>query len=595
MIKLVASEKGAILKANITDETEDIESFRDRLLQIRNRKPLYDKGGRFVAWEFPGHQIGDVLDLFKEEELECNNHAAKLLSLYKLANIPLWDLPLYEGEIAKSLDGKIPKEHQEKLIRCSFDKKAILVAFYQGLGKTITSCLRRETINGEGKTLVVVPRVLLDKWQSDILEITGRDSFIYYDRTIKKKKQLLAEVPDHNIVITTYECVKDIPHNIPFEFIIIDEAHIPGGGSALYKNLYKLLRANEGAHMWALTGTPMRLNVQSLYDICKLIDPVWAGRKSSFVAEFQKTDVTIKKTTTKKDRFGNLYTYTYQIPLKVSNQNIELLQEKLSTIMYRVTWEGKMNFADKIEIIPVSMTSKQKDMYEEVLETLREQIMLGVSNPLQESLRLLQMCDGSYTLFPDTCESGKLNFVLDDLKRRKEEKACMWFRYLPGVSILKERLGEKCVAVTGDTKPELKKYAKWAFNGVNNPKDEEEFYRIKDKYSLNLGLGEAQYYTSTYSLRNGMGLDLDESCLNYFFSYDYSPASLSQARARIIRLSQTDDCETLFLVCRDTMEPKSLGAIIRKLEAQHELLDGIKSQEFNLNQELRQILMREIR
>lgn len=593
MISLYSSEKGAILKACITDNTPDelIESSRDRLLQIRNKKPLYDKSGKFTAWEFPGHQIGDVLELFKEEELECNNFASKLINLYKLANIPLWDLPLYNGEIAKSLDGKIPKEHQEKLIRCNFDKKAILIAFYQGLGKTITSCLRRETINSNGKTLIVCPKVLVDKWQSDIFDILGRDAFIYYDKSLKKKKELIKQVPEKEIVVTTYECVKDIPYDIEYEFIIIDEAHIPGGGSKLYKDLYKLLRANEGAHMWALTGTPMRLNVESLYDVCRLIDPVWAGRKSNFVASFQKEDTVIRKT--KVDRWGNKFTYT--IPIKVSNQNIEELQERLSTIMYRVTWEGKMDFEDKIEIIPVSMTKKQKEYYEKTRDDLKELFATtGTRFPMLEGLRLLQVCDGSYTLFEDTCESGKMDFVLSDLKNRKDQKACIWFRYLPGVSIIKEKLGDKCVTVTGDTKPELKKYAKWAFNGVKNEKDKEEFYRIKDKYELTLDLQEAQYYSSTYSLRNGMGLDLDESSLNYFMSYDYSPASLSQARARIVRLSQTDDCESLFLVCRETLEPQSLSSIIRKMERQHELLDGIQSSEYDLNRELREILMKEI-
>ena len=237
----------------------------------------------------------------------------------------------------------------------------------------------------------------------------------------------------------------------------------------------------------------------------------------------------------------------------------------------------------------------QKTYYEKTREDLRDLFATtGTRFPMLEGLRLLQVCDGSYTLYEDTCESGKMDFVISDLKNKKDQKACIWFRYLPGVPIIKEKLGDKCVIVTGDTKPELKKYAKWAFNGVNNNKDKEEFYRIKEKFKLTLDLQEAQYYSSTYSLRNGMGLDLDESRLNYFMSYDHSPASLSQARARIIRLSQTDDCESLFLVCRDTLEPQSLSAIIRKMERQHELLDGIQSAEYDLNRELREILMKEI-
>ena len=73
-------------------------------------------------------------------------------------------------------------------------------------------------------------------------------------------------------------------------------------------------------------------------------------------------------------------------------------------------------------------------------------------------------------------------------------------------------------------------------------------------------------------------------------SFDFSPVSLVQAKDRIVRLNQQNDCVTKFLVSDNTLEPQSLQSILRKLNYQYSILDGKYSDDAKLTEELINIL-----
>ena len=589
MIKMDASPKGSIIKLSIIDSDEDPRADRDRLLKLPNRKPIYDKGV-FDYWEVPGTGITDVLNLFKEEEIQTNIFAKNLIQSFKMATTLLEDLPKYEGKLFQSLDGKVLKDFQEIPVRFSFEKKSLLLAMSPGLGKSLTACIRRATINNNGRTLMIVPRKIKTKWRADFQTYIGKDAIVYYHSTKKGKSKILAKIQEENseIIIATFETAKDLLDlGIKFEFVIVDEAHIPGGGSAIYKTINRFMRENPDSHKWLMTGTPMRLTLTNLFDLIKLIDPIWCGRKSEFLRKFEKVEKKFRKT--KRDRFGNLY--SFDVPIIVSTINHSILREKLGSIMYRKTWEGLMDFENRVEIIPVEMTDKQTKIYYEILEEVRQEVRLNLGNPLTKMLRLLQIAEGTHTLFPeDPYESGKFKYLLDDLKDKKDQKACIFLRYLPGAKILHEKLKGKSIICTGDENDSLKDYAKWALNGIRTSEEEETFFKIKERYKLPFDPGGAQYIISTYSLRSGIGDDYDAASNAYFLSFDYSTAALEQARARIIRLSQENDCETQLIVSQGTTEPKSLACILSKLKNQKSILDGEEGEDTKTTQELVNIL-----
>lgn len=592
-IKLEATKQKKILKASVL-KSPHLSRDRDLLQKIPNRKPMYslDEDGDmvFTHWEVPGDQIEDFLIRWDRSKIEANSEATEMIMEYLTANTAIDDLPKYGGEIFPSKDGKIPKSYQEHYIRVDHRKKALLCSFYQGLGKSMSTLLRAKT-KGYKKLLIIAPKRVVPNWKTNIRNTFNEDCLVYGGTKSQRSKQL-KKIKRASIVVTNYEQVREINQlDIEFDEVIIDEIHsLSSPRTSIYKSCYHLLNVkNPKAHRQGLSGTPIRLRVEDLYHVLKLLDPDFAGRKSAFVSRYTK--VVSKQRIRKVDKSGREYFFLK--PVKVSSKNEDLLRKKLDCILIRVRRDGVVDFEDTIDIINIPLTAKQDKLYEQVLDEVLKEIK-NLNNPLTKMLRLLQVSEGSYTLFPETLDSGKMDYIVEELKQQTE-KAVIWFRFKPGSTLLHEKFRERSVLYNGDVSDNMKKLAVYSFQGVTNDEDLAEFVKLKAAYESRNGIwsfepGEAQFFIGTYSQRSGLGIDLQSAALSYFMSFDFSPVSLVQAKDRIVRLNQTRDCVTKFLVSERTIEPQSLQSILGKLHSQYSILDGKYSDEAVFTGELINIL-----
>lgn len=184
------------------------------------------------------------------------------------------------------------------------DKKIVrggLLADEMGLGKTI-QMIGTMVCNPLPRTLIVVPRALMEQWEKAILTTTGHAALVFHGAD--RLSYSLEDIYVRPIVITTYHLIADraaaraakkksgrtaggtckpsltpptILHSIKWDRIIFDEAHhLRNDGTAVGLGAKKL----KADIRWLVTGTPIQNRKSDFYALCEQM-----GLPRSYYAE----------------------------------------------------------------------------------------------------------------------------------------------------------------------------------------------------------------------------------------------------------------------------------------------------------------------
>ena len=74
----------------------------------------------------------------------------------------------------------------------------------------------------------------------------------------------------------------------------------------------------------------------------------------------------------------------------------------------------------------------------------------------------------------------------------------------------------------------------------------------------------------------GLGITLTAASTMVFYSLDYSMSNFEQAKARIHRAGQKENCHYIYLVCRGTVDRKVLYALRQKMNLAKMLVDDYR-------------------
>lgn len=143
-----------------------------------------------------------------------------------------------------------------------------IIADEMGLGKTI-QMLGVCVCNIRRRTLIVLPRALLEQWRSVFATTANHNALIYHGHHQKKYNvDNLGKAP---FVITTYGMISNpnsILHEVTWNRIIFDEAHhLRNPKTSIFQGALRL----RSPIKWLLTGTPIQNKKRDFYSLCRVI------------------------------------------------------------------------------------------------------------------------------------------------------------------------------------------------------------------------------------------------------------------------------------------------------------------------------------
>jgi len=172
-----------------------------------------------------------------------------------------------------------------------------ILADEMGLGKTL-QCIAllahlRDTECIEGCHLVLVPKSTIVNWCREFEKWCPSFSVLAVDAPTKEDRKAL--IKEHfgkgtcceDVVICSYDiCMieKAVLRKIPFEYIIVDEAHrLKNNASKLSRILRTEFRSK---HRLLITGTPLQNNLRELWSLLNFLLPALFREAADFEAMF---------------------------------------------------------------------------------------------------------------------------------------------------------------------------------------------------------------------------------------------------------------------------------------------------------------------
>lgn len=195
-----------------------------------------------------------------------------------------------------------------------------LIADEMGLGKTI-EMIGTMYCNPKSRTLIVVPRALLEQWNGALTTLLTEEVLVYHGPISRKLSDQAFNKP--SIVITTYGKislkVREEPkqvHRATWDRIVYDEAHhLRNSKNNTFHGAMKL---NADIN-WLMTGTPIQNKRSDFYSLC-------AAMKLP-AQYYTKTE--------------NLVPFARNFILRRTKKEVGIMLPELSSHVRKVTWESE--------------------------------------------------------------------------------------------------------------------------------------------------------------------------------------------------------------------------------------------------------------
>lgn len=402
------------------------------------------------------------------------------------------------------------------------------------------------------RVLVVAPLSVLGVWQEEFerfadfpFELTILKGGSAKKReTLEKVKQ--AEEGPLQIVVNNYESTWRLEEEIRKfkpDLIIADEAHkLKDGQSRQSKAMHRL--GDHAKFKLLLTGTLISNREIDVYSQYRFADSRVFGK--SFV------------------RFRNHYFtmegYGGYTPVFRSSMQDEFL-EKLHSIAFRVTKAECLDLPGITEEVrTVELEKPAMKIYRELEKQsyteLSEESTVSATNVLTKLLRLSQATGGFLTDDEGRkkrISTAKLDALSDIIDSVMEEgkKLVVMARFVAEMDEIEKLLDKKHIG-----------YAVIR-GGVKDRQQEVDRFQNEPECCVFLGQIAAA----------GLGVTLTAASTMVFYSLDYSMSNHDQAKARIHRVSQKEDCHYIYLQAKGTVDAKVLKSLRDKADLASLLVD----------------------
>lgn len=401
------------------------------------------------------------------------------------------------------------------------------------------------------RALIVCPLSIVGVWQQEF----ERFADYPYELTIlkgssAKKKEMLSVIPDTGlqVVVVNYESawrIQDALEEFGAELIIADEGHkIKETRTAQAKCLHYL--GDRAQYKLLLTGTLITNHELDAFSQYRYLNRKVFG--DSFY-RFRNT-------------YFDMVGYGNHIPRFRSYMQEDFLQ-KMHSIAFRVTKDECLDLPEIIEEVrEVELEPKAMKMYQEIEKESYTELQdseVSAVNVLTKLLRLSQLTGGHLTDDDGDCNAvstAKLAALEDivDSMMAENKKLVIMARFVPEMNDIQEMLEKKGIgyaAVRGGVKDRA-----------------EETRRFQEDSDCMVFIGQIA--------AAGLGITLTAASTMVFYSMDYSMSNFEQAKARIHRVSQKNDCLYIYLIAKGTVDRKVLKSLRNKVDLAKLLVDDYR-------------------
>lgn len=457
-----------------------------------------------------------------------------------------------------------PYEHQKKAFTFACDKFGVFdgciksrgtaLLMEMGTGKTIVSIAVAGCMYQYGKVnrvLVVAPLSILGVWQEEFEKFADFPySLTILSGTVAKKKEQLKNLKGNGlqVVVVNYESAWRLEEDLKAynaDLVIADEAHkLKENRSKQSQGMHHI--GDKARYKLLLTGTVITNRELDVFSQYRFLNPQIFG--TSFYAF--------------RNQYFDMGGYCNHTPIFRKWMCDDFLQ-KLHSIAFRVTKAECLDLPSVTEEVrQVDLEPKAAKLYDNIEDESYAELgkaEITTANILTRLLRLSQITGGHLTDddgVVNTVSSAKLDALSDiiDTAMAENKKIVVMARFVPEMDDIQELLEKKkiCYAVVR--------------GGVKDRESEIHRFQYDDKCRVFVGQIAAA----------GLGITLTAASTMVFYSLDYNMSNFEQAKARIHRAGQKENCHYIYLVCRNTIDRKVLYALRKKMNLAKILVDDYR-------------------
>ena len=433
--------------------------------------------------------------------------------------------------------------------------KSVAILAEMGTGKTLISIGIAGYLylhNHINKLLIVAPLSITRVWEEEF------DKFADFDfqlkvlegSTVEKCEQLRNLFGNKlQVAVINYESCwrmeKQIADWKPDMIICDESSKIKNSQAKQSKALHRLGKISK--HNMILTGTPVTNNPLDFFSQYKFLDEsIFGGSYYAFRARYAVMG-----------GYGH-----YQV---VGYRNLPELTEKAHSIAFRITKKEALDLPEQIDTKRyVELEPIGRSIYDQVEKESYAELEHGeivTTNVLTKLLRLSQITGGfikdEFNELAEQVSSAKLEALEEIVEECLDagKKLVVFARFIPEIDAIAKmlkRYGIKYAMIRGDVKDRAGEVDKFQ----NDPETK-------------VFIGQLQ--------TTGMGLTLTAADTAVFYSLSYNYADYEQAKARIHRIGQKNNCTYIHLLAKKTIDEKVMDALSKKKNLAELVVDNWKS------------------
>ncbi|KAJ1648305.1 chromatin remodeling complex Adenosinetriphosphatase, partial [Dispira simplex] len=442
-----------------------------------------------------------------------------------------------------------------------------ILADEMGLGKTLQTIsflgYLKVYLNVHGPHLIVVPKSTLHNWQNEFLKwVPELDSFILHGSKEERGKLITDRLLTGNFdcCITTYEMcliLKSDLKKVPWEYIIIDEAHRIKNENSSLSQMVRLFKSN---YRLLITGTPLQNNLHELWALLNFLLPDVFRSSEDFDSWFESND------------HGDQQSMVTQLHAVLR-----------PFVLRRVKADVEHSLLPKKEInLYVGMSSMQKKWYQKILIKDIDAVngadsdrkggktrLMNVAMHLRKCCNHPYLFDGAEPGPPFTTDehlvdnAGKM-VVLDKLLKRLKAQGSRVLIFSQ-MSRMLDILEDYCV------------FRDYQYCRIDGQTSHEDRVQSIDEYNKP---GSEKFIFLLTTRAGGLGINLVTADTVIIYDSDWNPQVDLQAQDRAHRIGQTKQVYVFRFITENAIDEKVVEKASKKLR-----LDQLVIQQGRLSQQ----------